>query len=213
MSLRVAVIRSLYAYVGNDPLDSVDPTGENAELYWTAPDQAKLTIRYTVVQQGAKPPFTRQQVQSAVAKNLSGTVQVNGKTVTVTAQAVPTSPANANGKPLNTITVVPDTNGVTQSGRAETNRVGGNSVTIGAAQDTATTVSHELGHTAGAGDQYKGGVDVGGNRLPADVPGPNSIMKDLSGAPANSQTLGEMLRAPTNTNTCAKGVNAATGGC
>lgn len=148
-----------------------------------------------------------------MASHFSGTVQVNGKTVTITAQAVPTSPTNANGKALNTITVVPDTNGVTQSGRAETNKVGGNSVTIGAAQDTATTVSHELGHTAGAGDQYKGGVDVGGNRLPADVPGPNNIMKDLSGAPANSQSLGEILKAPTNTNTCAKRVSAPTGGC
>ena len=133
--------------------------------------------------------------------------------MTVTAQAVPTSPANANGNALNTITVVPNTIGVTQSGRAETNKVGGNSVTVGAAQDTATTVSHELGHTAGAGDQYATGRDVGGNILPADVPGPNNIMKDLSGAPANSQTLGEIIKAPTNVNTCAKGMSAASGGC
>jgi hypothetical protein len=38
-------------------------------------------------------------------------------------------------------------------------------------------------------------------------------MKDLSGAGANQQTLREVINAPTNVNTCAKGIKAANGGC
>jgi hypothetical protein len=118
---------------------------------------------------------------------------------------------------VNTVTVLKDTKGVTSSGRSETDKIGGSQVTIGATGTeaaTAATVAHELGgHTGGAGDQYKGGVDASGKTLPADVPGPANIMKDLTGAGANQQTLKEIVTAPTNTNTCSKGVSAANGGC
>jgi hypothetical protein len=202
--------------VGNDPVDGADPTGEVDELYWTSPTSVTYTVRYTVVRKdGAKPAFTPQQVRQQVAKNFSGTVNINGTNVTVTAQAIPMS--NPGDHAVNTVTVVKDTQGVTASGRSETNKVGGDQITVGATgteRATATTMSHELGgHGGGAGDQYAGGVDANGNRLSTDVPGPANIMKDLSGAGANQQTLQEILKAPSNTNTCAKGVTAANGGC
>jgi hypothetical protein len=88
--------------------------------------------------------------------------------------------------------------------------IGGNKVTISASTGTAV-VSHELGHVAGSGDQYVGGIDVSGKTVTTAGAG-NNAMQDLRG-PANSQSLGEVIKAPTNTNTCAKGVSAASGGC
>jgi hypothetical protein len=163
---------------------------------------------------GATPQFTPAQINSTVAQQFSGTTSVNGTNVTVTGQAVQVTNS---GPGVNTINVVPTTAGVTQSGRSQTNMIGGDQITVGATGPNAANpdvVSHELGgHAGGAGDQYAGGIDVNGQTLSADVPGPANIMKDLSGAPANSQTLGEIIQAPTNTNTCAKGVAAASGGC
>jgi hypothetical protein len=197
-------------------VDGVDPTGEVGELNWTAPDAVTYTVRYTVVRKdGVKPAFTPQQVRQQVAKNFSGTVNINGTQVKVTAQAIPMS--NPGDKAVNTVTVVKDTQGVTASGRSETNKIGGDQITVGATGSqaaTATTMSHELGgHGGGAGDQYAGGVDASGNRVSTDVAGPANIMKDLSGAGANQQTLREVINAPTNVNTCAKGIKAANGGC
>ena len=72
---------------------------------------------------------------------------------------------------------------------------------------------YEFGHVSGAGDQYKGGEDVNGQELTQTLAGPPNIMKDRSGNPANAQTLGEVLKAKTNINTCAKGIRAGNGGC
>lgn len=149
-----------------------------------------------------------------MAQDFSGTVNVGGTNVTVIAQDIQEQNA---GLGINTINVVQNTAGVTQSGRSETNAIGGNQITIGATGPDAATpeiVSHELGgHGGGAGDQYAGGLGANGVTLSADVPGPANVMKDLSGQPANSQTLGEVISAPTNVNTCAQGVTAANGGC
>jgi hypothetical protein len=163
----------------------------------------------------SKPNFTPQDVRNVVRTAYSGTVNINGTQVKVTAQAIPMS--NPGKNQVNTVTVVKDTQGVTSSGRSQTDKIGGSQIIIGATgaqAASATTVGHEVGgHAGGAGDQYKGGVDASGNKLPADVPGPANIMKDLKGAGANQQTLEEIVTAPTNTNACAKGVTAANGGC
>jgi RHS repeat-associated protein len=207
---------NLYAYVRNDPVNGTDPTGLVGELHWTAPNEVTYTVRYTVVlKDGVKPSFTPQDVRNVVRSAYSGTVNMNGTQVKVTAQAIPMS--NPGKNQVNTVTVVKDTQGVTASGRAQIDKIGGSQIIIGATGTeaaTATTVGHEVGgHAGGAGDQYKDGVDASGNKLSADVPGPANIMKDLTGAGANQQTLKEIITAPTNTNTCAKGVSAANGGC
>ncbi len=204
-----------YAYANNNPYTFTDPNGRVGKLFWTSSNQVTYTLPYVIVG-SATPQFTPAQINAQIARNFSGTVNVNGTAVTVTAQAVQvTSPKP--GEPVNTITVVPTTEGVTRTGRSETNAIGGNQITVGATGSqaaTPVTVSHELGgHAGGAGDQYAGGVDVNGHTLQADVPGPNNIMHDLSGAGANQQTLGEVIGAKTNINQCAEGVSAASGAC
>ncbi|WP_369976386.1 RHS repeat-associated core domain-containing protein [Xanthomonas bundabergensis] len=203
---------NVYAYAYNNPYKFNDPDGRVGKLYWSASNRVTYTVHYVLT--GVTSPVSAAQINSRIAQDYSGTVNVNGINVTVTAQAIQEQNA---GSGINTVNVVQNTAGVTQSGRSETNSIGGNQITIGkTGQDAATseTVSHELGgHAGGAGDQYSGGVGANGVRLSADVAGPANVMKDLSGQPANSQTLSEIINAPTNVNTCAPGVTAANGGC
>lgn len=154
------------------------------------------------------------QFEAQVKSDFSGTVKINGANVAVTAQAVA---ASKSGPLVNEVNVVKDTAGVTASGRSETNKIGGNQITLGATGTdaaSAATASHEVGgHAGGAGDQYKGGLGANGRTLPADTPGPSNVMKDLQGNPANQEALKEIITAPTNVNQCAKGITAGNGGC
>ncbi|PBS14054.1 hypothetical protein CMZ82_00830 [Lysobacteraceae bacterium NML93-0792] len=201
-----------YRYANNNPYKFIDPDGRVGELHWTANNQVTYTVRYVMT--GVPAPFTAAQINAQVAQDFSGVVNINGVDVTVTAQAIQ---EQAIGPNVNTINVVQDTAGVTSSGRSQINAIGGNQITAGASgvdAANAVTISHELGgHAGGAGDQYSGGVGANGQELSADVPGPANVMKDLSGQSANSQSLGEIIRAPTNVNTCSQGVSAASGGC
>lgn len=202
-----------YGYANNNPVKYLDIDGQIAELHWTAKDKVTATIRWTMT--GEKTNFTPEEVNAQIAKDFSGSAIINDVKVSVTAQGIYESIAES--KNLNTVNVVADTEGVTQSGRSETDKIGGSSVTIGATGTeaaTTRTVSHELGgHASGAGDQYNGGVDASGKVLSGDVSGPSNVMKDLSGQPANTQSLTEIIKASTNVNTCAPNVSAGNGGC
>lgn len=201
-----------YWYANDNPYRYIDPTGEVADLFWTSPDHVTITVKY-ILGGVAHPAFTSAQINAQFAKDFSGTASLNGKTVTVTARA---EQVTTPGKDVNVVVVVPTTQGVTPSGRSDTNQIGGNLVTVGATgsqKANATTVTHEFGHVSGAGDQYKGGVDVNGKPVTQNVAGPDNIMRTLTGNPANAQTMSEVLKAKTNINTCAKGVHADNGGC
>ena len=201
-----------YAYANNSPYKYVDPDGREGTLSWTAPDRVTFTVKYALT--GSTPSFTAAQLNARIALDFSGRATINGTNVTMIARAIQVA---SPGPGVNTVNVVPDTAGVTRTGRAEINGIGGNQITLGAGGVDAAnvkTASHELGgHGGGAGDQYKDGVAANGTILTADVPGRANIMKDLSGHTSNTQTRTEIIKAPTNRNSCAAGVAAANGGC
>lgn len=167
------------------------------------------TVPYYVDTSKAPAGFTTAGLNAEIAHDFSGKVTLkNGTVVTITAHGQAVSKP---GPGVNTITENKTLKN-TPEGRAFTNKIGGNQTQM-ESSDTAPAAAHEVGgHGGGAGDQYKGGVAANGSIVPADVPGPPNIMRDLGG-PANAQTLKEILGGPTNTNTCAKGVHAANNGC
>lgn len=197
-----------YTYANNNPYLFIDENGKEASLYWRSPSSVTATIKYSTA--GVSAGYSMVSVAKAAESRLSGLVNVDGTIVNVTTK-VQFDAAQAPGSTL--VVVVPDTAAVTQSGREETNRIGGDVVTLSAANPNPEAAAHEFGHVAGAGDQYKGGVDVNGKTLPADVPGPSNLMKDLQGNGANDQTLREMIQSGSNTNTCAPGAHAANQAC
>lgn len=204
---------SRYAYAYNNPYLFVDLDGREASLYWSSPTTVVATIRYSTT--GSPLPFSRQAMAHQTQAGFSGLVNVGGKIINLTTKVEYV--ANAAGQAgVTTVNVVPDTATVTKSGRSETNRVGGDQVTLGAGGTNAAstvTAEHELGHVAGAGDQYKGGIDVNGATLPADVAGSANVMKSLTSNQANDQSLREIIQSSANKNSCAAGVHASSGGC
>lgn len=199
-------------------MSRIDSDGKAAQLFWTATNAVTYTVPYIIGETGgAHANMSSAQINAAISQRFSRTVEINGTAVAVTAQAVEVSGASsmATGQ-TNFLEFVTDTQGVTRTGRAETNMIGGDHVKIASTGRYAATpdsVAHELaGHVGGPGDQYATGIDKNGNELKQDAPGASGVMYNLNG-PANDQTMREILTAPTNTNTCAPGVKAATGGC
>ncbi len=193
-----------YRYANSNLYKFTDPDGRQAVLEWTAYNRLTLMMVFRRDESQATSSVSNADISSGFRSNFSGTVNVNGIDVRVQAMAVNDPNASL------TLTVVPTTAGVTQSGRPETNRMSGDNITI----DIATSLDeivHELGHPAGAGDQYVGGVSSESFRVLIPGPGKN-MMQDLLG-PAFDQSMREIIGSPANTNRCAEGVSAASGAC
>lgn len=188
-----------YWYANNNPYKFTDPDGRYAERTWTSENSVTITIPFAI-SNPEKAKFATEQVQADVANKLSGTVEINGVDVKVTAIGVPVDLGlrGVDKSKVNIVTVVP---GLKDS---FTNGIGGNRNSI---RPTAGSdvVTHELGHSASAGDQYPGGHDSSGKKIPGDyVQTQQNIMGDGRGG-ANSQTLREMVEAPSSKTCTASG--------
>lgn len=177
-----------YAYANNSPYKYVDPDGRDSEVTWNSAGTAvNIKIPFAISDPAGVARFTHSQVATEVGNRLSGNVVIGGVAVTVTTVGVPVpldSPSVANGS-ANVITVRP------ALGRSSTNKIGGNRINLRGTAD-AKVVTHELAHSAKAGDQYPGGVDAASKVIPSTATQTtNNIMGDGTGA-ANAQTLREM---------------------
>ncbi len=141
---------NLYAFVGSDPLNALDPNGQRKEYNWTS--ASDLTIHLPIAVDPSSVPMagtTPADIAARTAADFNGQyAYTDGSTINVTVdvQFVPWNIAQVNAGAVNTLKVRP---GI----RPQTNAVGGDAVAI---RDNSTSgvVSHELGHVAGAPDQY-----------------------------------------------------------
>jgi RHS repeat-associated protein len=204
-----------YAYANGNPVLLVDPDGQASQLYWTSSNTVTYVLPYVLDTRLAPSPVTHADIQSGIHSAWTGSVSLNGQTVHVEAFAIQSDNKGKYGD-FNTVKMVPNTDTVTQTGRAETNEVGGNFIIIGATGENAGTqgtFNHELGGHAGhAGDLYATGRDVNGNKLQKDVPGASGVMYDGRGH-ASDESMRQILNSSTTPNICAPGVHAANGGC
>jgi RHS repeat-associated protein len=190
-----------YFYANNNPHRFLDPDGRAHQVFWSSEKTATVVVPFAVSDPHGVAAFTGDQVAADFNARFSGTTVIDGVEVMVTAVAVevPFSIRALTNENVNVVNVNPQTTTST------TSEIGGRVVDLRGTAG-ADVVSHELGHTAGAGDQRGGGVDASGQRVPAGVPASPGAMGDNVG-PANDQTRREMLQAPSATVGCAGGVS------
>ena len=197
-----------YSYTYNDPVNMVDPTGEAGEVIWHTPTKATLNARYTIDKSQAEPAFTPELLNLHIKMNFSGTFNINGRDVDVTAVGINT-PANDPGvaaRTVNVMTVDPE--------NTRANAVPWGTLSTIGPTTTASIASHEIGHNLGALDKYVDVVDEYGNiRSVTDSEHINTIMGDLR-SPANDLQMNEIFSAPYTTHSCAPGASGIPeGGC
>lgn len=186
---------NLYAYVANDPTNRMDPSGKQDVYIYPG------TI---VVHQRFKNDTNGQFSNADIAteaERLSGTASDGTKVVVVASED--------RRSPLVTISTNPSKDAWGKTGNtATTDKIGGSKIEMAPNEPSTANVGHEIGHSVGAGDQYRGGIDASGTRVSADIPGPSNIMRDAgNGAGANRKTVDEIkshvLRNPSGkTRTC-----------
>jgi uncharacterized protein RhaS with RHS repeats len=62
---------NLYAYVGNDPINATDPSGQ-AILTWSSRNDVRMTIYYTIDESRAKATFEPRRVATDIAHRFTG---------------------------------------------------------------------------------------------------------------------------------------------
>ncbi len=177
---------NIYAYVGTNPWNAVDPTGLQIEVFWTSPTTANVYFLYAIDNSAGTPAYTAAQINAQISADYTRSgVPYAGGSVDITAFGIQVDindPAVAAGE----ASVVSADPSITGSARSHTNGLGGTQVDMRIG-DGANIVSHELAHTGGAGDQYPGGTDASGTTIPSTYIQTNSVMGNAQ-APANDQT-------------------------
>lgn len=164
---------NLYGYVGNDPMNKVDPDG--TDTVWVYPNKIIIVV----------PVFNDSHLpDSQVMKGF----EISGKTSDGRVVVVGAVPETR----FDTVSVTTDPS----LKRSHTDTIGGRQISL---RSTATedTVRHEAGHTLGAGDQYKGGVDANGNTVQNDVrDSSNTLMggDTTQTRKPNTQTINEIAK-------------------
>jgi RHS repeat-associated protein len=178
---------NLYAYVGNDPVNGTDPTG-NATVYHY-PDGNVVVVQTFDNQTAGKTnvPISDASIEAQSSK-FSG--DTNGHYMSVVLQA-------GNDADAVRIKVDPSLQDHSVNGQSSTNRsnsdLSGREIRLAPDAVGPITAGHELGHSMHAGDLYAGGRGADGKVVQHDVPGTaGTIMRDYGGLPAAQQTRDEI---------------------
>jgi RHS repeat-associated protein len=191
----------LYAYVGNDPLDRTDPSGNDAVWVNNADGSKTLIIPVQFSGSGATPA----NVAAIVARDNSLSISDPNLHVQVVSTNTP-----INGV-LNKMDFSPGYNNSMCGAAGEcVNKLGGNTAHINSANPQSTdAAAHDDLHFAGIKDQYvEGPRDAQGNRTSSPSPGytNSNIMTSRSGTELKPQQFNE---AKTNQTTKQCSVDAS----
>ena len=172
---------NLYGYTGNDPVNMVDPSGQNAVVYSTADNHIEIQIGLLFKGTG-NTPLMQQRVIEAARQRYTGQFGKYNVTVDIITDRSLMTRENAN-----------QVNIVSATGRSGV--AAGNSMKLFTSDgDSATTfedvAAHEIGHFFGLDDQYNNDPDSPNYGLP--LPGEHDVMSDTT-KPADEQTIQRIL--------------------
>jgi RHS repeat-associated protein len=171
---------NLYEYVGDDPINNVDPSGNETIIHYPG----IMIIQVPVVNNSEVPD------DDVIRNGRSDGFDSTGLHIFI-------RPYLAREVDSVSVTTDHSLNNNTEDRRSRTDSIGGREIRL-APNTSPEGQRHEFLHPLGAGDQYRGGVGANGRRLQRDVPGSqNSLMGRsglVPGARPNTQSMDEVRR-------------------